>query len=166
MSSAAQTFAGVTQDCCEGQSSAAGAKHCNVSELTSVADSKARGAIRLTRSERLTLVKRARRTLAARVALRSRIVLLAAEGVPPSEIARRLGTTTKTTALWLRRFEAGGLEALTREAPGRGRKRSIPSAVVEAVRAGLRNRLTVREIARRTGISPASVVRLSNAKER
>ena len=166
MSSAAQTLAGVTPDCCEEQLSVGGATHSDVSELASVHDSKARGAIRLTRGERLILVKRARRTLAARVVLRSRIVLLAAEGVPPSEIARRLGTTTKTTALWLRRFEAGGLDALTREAPGRGRKRSIPSTVVDAVRAGLRNRLTVREIARRTGISPASVVRLSNAKDR
>jgi len=119
-------------------------------------------ASRLTTSDRDELVKRARsRTLSARLVLRSRIVLLAADGVPVSAIARRLGTTSKTVTLWLRRFRAGGLDALAKDAAGRGRKRSIPPSVVAAVRAAAASGLTVREIARRAGISAASVVRLS-----
>jgi transposase len=117
---------------------------------------------RLTDAERATLLKRSRsRTLAARVVLRSRIVLLAADGIPTSQIARRLGTTAATAALWLRRFDAGGVDALAVDASGRGRKRSIALGVIDDVRRGRQEGLTVREVARRAGISPASVVRLS-----
>lgn len=117
--------------------------------------------MRITDVERASLLKCARsRTLPARAVLRSRIALLATEGLSTADIARRLGTTSKTAALWVRRFQVGGLDALTQDAPGRGRKPSIAPAAIEAVRAGLKNGLGVREIARRTGISPASVLRL------
>jgi transposase len=99
--------------------------------------------------------------LAARIVMRSRIVLLAANGISTSQIARRLGTTATTVALWLRRFDSGGVDALAVDASGRGRKRSIASGVIAEVRRGREEGLTVREVARRAGISPASVVRLS-----
>jgi DNA invertase Pin-like site-specific DNA recombinase len=117
---------------------------------------------RLTDAERTALLKRSRSgTLAARVVLRSRIVLLAANGFSTSQIARRLGTTATTAALWLRRFDSGGVDALAVDASGRGRKRSIAPGVIDEVRRGRQEGLTVREVARRAGISPASVVRLS-----
>ncbi len=132
-----------------------------VSEMPTDRRPTARGGIGITEIERAGLLKWARsRTSAARVVMRSRIVLLAADGLPPSRIARRLGTTVKTASLWLRRFESGGVDALVKDASGRGRKPSIAPAVIEDVRSGRRKGLTVREIARRTGISPASVVRV------
>lgn len=165
MSSLAQTLACATYTCSDVRSTACGVADRDVSEIATDRASVSRRTLRLTSGERLILMKRARsRTLPARVVLRSRIVLLAADGVPLSEIAHRLGTSAKTSALWLRRFHAGGLDALERDASGRGRKPSIPPDVVEAVRAGVQSRLSVREIARRTGISPASVVRLTRAK--
>ena len=88
-------------------------------------------------------------------------MLLAADGLSTSQIARRLGTTATTTALWLRRFDSGGVDALAADASGRGRKRSIAPDVIVEVRRGRLEGLTVREVARRAGISPASVVRLS-----
>ena len=52
------------------------------------------------------------------VALRSRIVLAAAEGQPENAIARRLGTHRKTVRLWRGRFAQHGLESLWEIAPG------------------------------------------------
>jgi transposase len=145
----------------------AGAAADGVSEI---APERARQTYRpteLTDAERAALLKRSRsRTLAARVVLRSRIVLLAADGISTSQIARRLGTTATTAALWLRRFDSDGVEALAADAPGRGRKRSIAPGVIDEVRRGRREGLTVREVARRVGISPASVVRLSGQEGR
>ena len=47
------------------------------------------------------------------IALRSRIILLAAEGLSNRQIARQLGTSRPTVLLWRERFEKGGTEALT-----------------------------------------------------
>jgi transposase len=43
---------------------------------------------------------------------RARIVLLAAEGVPNAEIARRTGTSRPTVVDWRARYAAGGIRAL------------------------------------------------------
>ena len=56
------------------------------------------------------------------VALRSRIVLAAAEGQSESATARQLGTNRKTVRLWRTRFAEQGLKSLWAVAPGRGRK--------------------------------------------
>ena len=56
-----------------------------------------------------------------RLVFRSRIVLLAAEGIPSKHIAATLDTSQDTVRLWRRRFAAGGPEALVNDAPGRGR---------------------------------------------
>jgi len=45
-------------------------------------------------------------------ARRARIVLLAAEGVPNAEIARRVGASRQTVVSWRARYEAGGVPAL------------------------------------------------------
>jgi transposase len=135
-----------------------------VSEMAHERTPQARRPARLSEIERAALLKRSRsRTLAARVVLRSRIVLLAAEGISTSHIARRLGTTATTAALWLRRFDSGGVDALAVDASGRGRKRSIAPGAIDEVRRGRKEGLSVREVARRAGISPASVVRLCAA---
>src|SRR6195256_3190522 len=56
------------------------------------------------------------------VALRSRIVLAAAEGRSDSAIAQQLEVNRKTVVLWRTRFAEAGLDSLWEVAPGRGRK--------------------------------------------
>ena len=56
------------------------------------------------------------------VALRSRIVLAAAEGQSDSAIAQQLEVNRKTVILWRARFAEEGLDSLWEVAPGRGRK--------------------------------------------
>jgi transposase len=56
------------------------------------------------------------------VALRSRIVLAAAEGRSDYAIATEVETNRKTVMLWRARFEKEGLDGLWEVAPGRGRK--------------------------------------------
>jgi transposase len=59
-------------------------------------------------------------TVAAGLAQRARIVLLAAEGVANTEIAGRVGVSRPTVNAWRDRYEAGGVAALDdRPRPGR-----------------------------------------------
>jgi len=60
---------------------------------------------------RLTAAVRAA-SAPAGLALRSRIVLLSAEGLPNAEIARRVGVSRPTVLAWRNRYEAGGIGAL------------------------------------------------------
>ena len=48
----------------------------------------------------------------AGLARRGRIVLLAAEGLPNAEVARRVGVTRQTVLAWRNRYVAGGVPAL------------------------------------------------------
>jgi len=64
-------------------------------------------------------------TTSQRVARRSRIVLLALDGV--DDIATRVGVSPRTVRLWVGRFQTGGAQALLRDAPGRGRRAKIDS---------------------------------------
>ena len=104
------------------------------------------------------------------VALRARIVLLAATGESNSQIARSLGVSRPTVILWRGRFAEGGVQALTETRPGRGRKPSISSAKVKAiVRATTQAKppgethWSCRSMARAHGVSPASVQRIWDA---
>jgi transposase len=56
------------------------------------------------------------------VAQRARIVLLAADGLPNAEIARRTGTSRPTVVGWRARYETGGVAAL-QDLPRSGRHR-------------------------------------------
>src|SRR4051794_41625653 len=51
-------------------------------------------------------------SIRAGLASRARIVLLAAEGLPNAEIARRTGTSRPTVVDWRARYLAGGIPAL------------------------------------------------------
>ena len=66
--------------------------------------------------------------------LRARIVLYAARGVPDTEIARRLDTSTSLVGRWRRRFAADRLEGLT-DKPRSGRPRRFPPEQVAEVKA-------------------------------
>ena len=67
-------------------------------------------------------------TTPQRLVFRSRIVLLAARGMPSPHVARQLDTSQDTVRLWRRRFAAAGPDALRRDAPGRGRTRQMTAA--------------------------------------
>ncbi len=73
-----------------------------------------------------------RRTSAQALALRARIVLLAAEGRTNTEIAEELGVARNTVAKWRSRFAEHRLDGLTDE-PRPGQPRKISDAVVEEV---------------------------------
>jgi hypothetical protein len=77
----------------------------------------------LTAEGRAALVRLTRcPSVAAGRARRARIVLLAAEGVPIRQIARRVGMDHKGVRRWLDRFRADGVDGLTdRPRPGRPR---------------------------------------------
>jgi transposase len=68
------------------------------------------------------------KTTPQRTALRSRIVLLLDEGHSAREVARRLGISRHTVDLWRARFTQEGCESLTRDRPGRGRRRAMALA--------------------------------------
>ena len=61
------------------------------------------------------------RSTQARVVLRSRIVLLAAEGLQNKQIAVTLNVAPRMAALWRGRFIDHGIEGLLKDAPRPGR---------------------------------------------
>jgi transposase len=65
-----------------------------------------------------------RTTVAAGMARRARIVLLAADGVPLDRIARQLGVDRNVVRTWVDRYRAGGLDAL-QDRPRSGRPRTF-----------------------------------------
>jgi transposase len=67
------------------------------------------------------------------VALRSRIVLAAAEGQSDNAIARGLAVNRKTVRLWRERFAQEGLDSMWEVAPGRGRKPSYGRRKIAAI---------------------------------
>jgi transposase len=90
-------------------------------------------AIELSDEERVQLEAwTRRRTSAQALALRSRIVLLAAEGLRNTEIAERLGIRRNTAATWRSRFAAHRLDGLTDD-PRPGRPRTVTDEQVEEV---------------------------------
>jgi transposase len=89
--------------------------------------------IQLSEPERLQLEAwTRRRTSAQALAQRSRIVLLAAEGLKNTEIAERVGVSRNMAATWRSRFARHRLDGLTDE-PRPGRPRTISDEQVDAV---------------------------------
>jgi transposase len=90
-------------------------------------------AIELSEEERLQLEAwTRRRTSAQALAQRSRIVLLAAEGLKNTEIAQRLEVNRAMVAKWRSRFAEHRSDGLTDE-PRPGRPRTITDEQVDAV---------------------------------
>lgn len=73
-----------------------------------------------------------RRTSAQELALRSRIVLAAADGLKNIEIAERLGTGRPMVTKWRNRFAEHRLDGLTDD-PRPGRPRTVTDEQVEQV---------------------------------
>ena len=109
-------------------------------------------------------------TVAVRDRQRAEIVVLSAAGVSQHQIAARVGVSRVTVNLWCQRFLANRLAGLE-DAAGRGRKPSVP---LEAVRVVLDKvvtppatlgRWSCRTMARRAGVSKATVQRLWAAND-
>jgi len=91
-------------------------------------------AIELTSVARLELEKLSRRrTTPVRVAQRSRIILLAADGMQDKQIAQRMGVAPRMAALWRSRFIEHGVEGLMKDAPRPGRRPAISAAIAAQV---------------------------------
>lgn len=124
-------------------------------------------AVRLEAADKEKLEMLARRPKTAqRVAVRSKIVLRAAEGQSNQEIARALGITGATVGKWRERFRVSGMEGLSDE-PRPGAPRQITDAQVEeAVRRTLEStpesatHWSTRSLAREIGLSQSAIVRI------
>lgn len=92
-------------------------------------------AIQMSESERTTLQQWARgRKTPARLVLRAKIVLAAAEGRENQEIATACGTDPHTVARWRQRFAEQRLAGLEKDAPRSGRPANSHALVAEIVR--------------------------------
>lgn len=122
--------------------------------------------LRVTAEERAQLLRWIRSpTLAHRLVVRSRIVLLASEGLSCREISKRLATRPRTVRLWCDRFRRCGLAAIQRDAPGRGRRPGAKIDVTARVLAAMTDepshgRWTARSLARHAGTSASTVCRI------
>jgi transposase len=125
--------------------------------------------ITLTQEQRseLAAYARARSTQPARIVQRSKVVLLAAEGLQNKEIAHRVGASRFLVARWRERFIESGIAGILKDAPRPGRTPTIgPAKVREIVRKTTRElpanatQWSQRTMAEATGVSPATVARV------
>lgn len=124
--------------------------------------------IELTDDQRSTLARwsRGRRT-PARLVLRAKIVLAAAEGCENQEIAAALGCTRRTVGTWRNRFAAQGLAGIEQDAPRPGRAASVRAAkeaeiILKTTRETPPNatQWSVRSMAEAVGVSKDTVRRV------
>lgn len=104
-------------------------------------------------------------TVAQDLALRAKVILASATGEGVRPLARRLGVSPNTVAVWRRRYRSAGLDSL-RTKPRAGRPRCISSAKERAViSATLRKpkaatHWSARRLAEEVGLSAATVHRI------
>ena len=118
--------------------------------------------------QQLTAVAQSR-SLPHGLVRRARLVLLAADGLPSSTIARRIGLSQQSVCLWRRRYLQHGIQGLHDELKP-GRPRSISDEVVASlVRKTLQTKpkdgthWTIRSIAREARLSRPTVHRIWRA---
>lgn len=124
--------------------------------------------VKLSDEQREQLEKQARaRSVSVRLAQRSKMMLLAGEGIPDLKIAAELGVTRQTVARWRSRFIVRGLEGIEKDAPRPGRKPQISAKQVkQIVRRTTQEKpddathWSTRTMAQAAGISEASVRRI------
>ncbi len=88
----------------------------------------------LDETTRKELQRQTRRgSVPVRVALRSRIILLAADGLQNLQIAAELNISVRMAALWRKRFLWLGIKGLLKDAPRPGRTPSILASTVAQV---------------------------------
>jgi transposase len=126
--------------------------------------------IKLTDDERAVLERNVRRRKSAHaLAQRSRMILLAAEGLTDTAIAERVGVWGVTVGVWRNRFANRRLEGLLDE-PRVGRPREIDDGKVEAVvvatlesKPESATHWSTRSLAKKMGLSQSAVSRIWRA---
>jgi len=127
--------------------------------------------IALTDDERKTLEcwSRGRRT-PSRLVLRSRIVLLAADGMMNKDIAKALKTAPKTVSLWRTRFAERRLAGIEKDSPRGGRPPQAREQIAREIIAKTTQELpanathwSTRTLAKALGTSPTMVQRVWKA---
>ena len=126
--------------------------------------------LKLTGEERTVLERYVRRgTTAQRLAMRARIVLLCADGLPNTEVARRLRTSCQTVGKWRGRFVEARLDGLLDE-PRPGAPRKITDDAVEAIVVKTlettpkgATHWSTRQMAKAVGLGHDSIARIWNA---
>jgi transposase len=110
-----------------------------------------------------------KRSLDQSIALRAKIVLLCAQSLPDSRVAKEAGVTSFTVGKWRRRFIEYGIEGLF-DAPRSGAPRTIADEAVEHVvkltlESVPRNAThwSTRAMAARTGMSQSAISRIWRA---
>ena len=103
------------------------------------------------------------------LAMRSRIVLLAGDGLSNTEIARRQGCSLPTAGKWRQRFLDGGLDGLLDE-PRPGTPRKLSDRQVEQVltrtlesQSEAATHWSTRDMAKATGLSQSTISRIWRA---
>jgi transposase InsO family protein len=119
--------------------------------------------------DRMNVHKNARTTMRSRAELVRRVLQ---EGRSAKAVALAFGVDLKTVNKWVARFKSEGAQGLKdRSSRPHRLNRPTPPQVVEQIIALRRQRLTGQQIARLTGVSPATVsrvlraARLSRAKD-
>src|SRR3982751_1851300 len=69
-----------------------------------------------------------------RLVLRSRMLLLAFDGVSWRQIAAQCGVSVATVKLWITRAQRDGVKTLQHDAPGRGRHSALDAAFRDRLR--------------------------------
>ncbi len=83
------------------------------------------------RRELTSLMKKP--TAPQRAILRARILLDAADGFSNTAIAERVGMARQNVIAVRQRYEERGLESVLRDAPGRGRPKTISEAKIQKI---------------------------------
>jgi transposase len=115
--------------------------------------------------EKLILLARRPKT-AQRTAIRSKIILRAAEGVSNQEIARQLGITGSTVGKWGERYRLHGMKGLADDSRSGTPRRITDAKVEEAVTRTLESmpeaatQWSTRSLAKDVGLSQGAVVRI------
>src|SRR5215470_11690343 len=125
-------------------------------------------AVKLSDEQRKQLEKLARgRSTTVRLAQRSKMMLMADEGMQDLHIAAQLGVTRQTVARWRSRFISLGVEGIRKDAPRPGRKPQISSKRVQQIvrmttseKPADATQWSTRSMAEAAGISAASVRRI------
>lgn len=102
-----------------------------------------------------------------RIALRARLVLLAADGQPNHAIAQELGVSRPTVLLWRKRFAERGVSGILKDASRPGRRKALsPERIKQVVDATMQTtppdatHWSVRTMAKAQGLSRMSVQRI------
>lgn len=109
------------------------------------------------------------RTVSYQLVRRAKIILLCAEGLGTSEVAARVGVSSRTVTKWRTRFSQGGVEALTDLTRPKTKRKLSDETIEEVVKTTLnttpkgQTHWSTRQLAQKLGVSQSSVGRIWRA---